>query len=340
MRGADPDLGLRAMDIKLHLGAHRCASTTFQTYLWANRTALAHKGVTCWTPRRTRDGLLRGLVRHPALITLNDERLAVRATGRMRIEFQRLERLGQETLLISEENLIGTLRNNLADTRLYPMLRERLLRFRPAFEGHRLQIGLCVRSYEDYWASALAYLLLKGFPKPSEDMLDFLTTQPRRWRSLVRDIAAVFPDADIMVWPFERLCSQPSAVLDIFATNASLSLPLAEIHRHRSPDVAQLNAALTLRGEARIDAGPRPQGQRWMPFDAEQTRVLRAEYRRDIAWLEAGAEGLARYVDGRQTPATRPDRALDVTGAEAAALAQMRGRTDGIEEGLGGSRAG
>ncbi|MDB4053291.1 hypothetical protein OAD19_01205 [Octadecabacter sp.] len=33
-----------------------------------------------------------------------------------------------------------------------------------------------------------------------------------------------------------------------------------------------------------------------MPFDQDQRNVLRAEYRRDLAWFAAGAEGLARFM--------------------------------------------
>ncbi|MDB4106378.1 hypothetical protein N9553_00765, partial [bacterium] len=105
--------GSRPMDILLHLGAHRCASTTFQSYLWNNRVALSKQGLTCWTPKRTRNGLLRGLVRHPALISVQDERDGIRSIGRMRVEISRLRNNGQDALLISEENILGSMRNNV-----------------------------------------------------------------------------------------------------------------------------------------------------------------------------------------------------------------------------------
>ncbi|MFP4275005.1 MAG: hypothetical protein ACLFRU_08260, partial [Paracoccaceae bacterium] len=50
------------MDIILHLGAHRAASTSFQRYLRANMAALAAQRTGVWGPLRTRGGLLRGVM--------------------------------------------------------------------------------------------------------------------------------------------------------------------------------------------------------------------------------------------------------------------------------------
>lgn len=352
------NLGLGPMEIILHLGAHRCASTTFQSYMWTNREILANAGLTSWTPRRTGDGLMRGMMRHPALITLEDERQAIRSVGRIRIELDRLRRAGQRTLIISEENLLGSMKNNLRDARLYPLLRERLMRFRPAFEGYDLTVGFGIRSYEDYWASCLAHLMGQGHARPNTDTLDWLTTQPRRWRSLVRDMAAAFPRADIVVWPFERLGGHPDVVLQQLIGRFSPAPGSDGAWRNRGKTLVELNHLVTQRGEAPLDDRLLDTSARWMPFDEDQRSVLRAEYRRDLAWFKSGAECLARYADGRdQLPehsvrsvrpdlfkttrvhlmhAISPDRAQDATVA-ATIGAPIGGNDDGIKEGLGRS---
>jgi hypothetical protein len=351
------------VDLLLHLGAHRCASTTFQSYLWNNRVKLSKQGLTSWTPKRTRDGLLRGLVRHPALITIMDEKQGMRSIGRLRVEMARLRNNGQKALLISEENILGSMRNNILDTRLYSLLRERLMRFQPAFDGQKLTIGLSIRSYEDYWTSCLANLVTRGSPLPTVDLLDFLTTQPRRWRAIVRDIAAAFPEADIVVSPFERMANQPNVQLRALWPQDFHGLEDGNLWRSRGADLPGLNTILALRGEAAIHDGPIEAGTRWMPFDEDQRSVLRAEYRRDLAWLASGAEGLARYVDGRPaptpqsvgvrimdnqlnnqtgsgrpTPAPCPDRG-DMTRTTKDDVVLLRGQNDGIEKGLGRTSA-
>lgn len=352
--------GASPLDIMLHLGAHRCASTTFQKFLWNNRVSLANQGLTTWTPKRTRDGLMLGLMRHPALISVQDERNAMRSIGRIRIEVERLSRNRQRGLLISEENIIGSMRNNVLDTRLYPLLGERLMRFIPAFEGRRLRIALCIRAYEDLWTSSLSYLLSRGGTVPNVDLLDFLTTQPRRWRHVIRDIAQVFPDAEVLVWPFERMAGTPAAQLSALWGKPHGLTEDETLWRNRSLDLIDLNKVLALRGQSVIKDGPIGTGTRWMPFDEDQRALLRAEYRADLDWLERGADGLARFVsgrpapmhyeqqqtnapDGRTTPAIRahssPDRGEIIRTATQDAV-HFGGRQDGtkdsrIERGVG-----
>lgn len=330
------------MDVILHLGAHRTATASFQAFLRANHVPLARAGLTCWTPTRTRDGLLAGLVRDPALITIEDERKAARSIGRIRIEVERLARAEQTALLISDANILGCMANNLADMRLYPLLRERLMRFVPAFDGRALRIGLCVRSFDEYWASVLAYYLPRGGSVPDQDLLDCLTTQPRRWRTLVRRIAVVFPDAQIVVWPFERFAGQPrrqlAALWDGNASSLTGSMDDAACWRNRANNLAALNAVLALRGERPLRRGPLDANARWMPFSEDQLAVLRADYRRDIAWFKSGAEGLATFIDGRPTRAMAthnlPDRAIDHSTGGITAL-HIGGHNNGIEKGLG-----
>lgn len=322
----------------MHLGAHRTASTSFQRFLWANRVQLARAGLTCWTPKRTRDGLLAGLIRHPALITIEDEEKAARSIGRIRIEVERLSRSGQSALLISDENILGGMVNNLADMRFYPLLRERLMRFVPAFEGRKLRIGLCVRSFDDYWASVLAFHLPHGGAAPDQDLLDCLTTQPRRWRTLVRSIAAVFPEAEIVVWPFERLAGQPRRQLEALWHGPTGTLAEGWFWANRANNLAALNDVMALRGERPLQEGPVDADARWMPFSEDQLAVLRADYRRDIAWFKSGAEGLATFIDGRPTPAVptnrMPDRAIDQSTGGITAV-HIGGYDNGIKEGLG-----
>jgi hypothetical protein len=328
------------MDILLHLGAHRTATSGFQAFLWANRAALAAAGLTPWTPRRTRDGLLDGLIRHPMRVTLTDERRAARALGRLRLEFDRLDRAGQSALLISEENLLGTMMNNIEDRGLYPFLTDRMARYAPAFDGRGLHVGLGIRDYADYWASCLGFAIGRGHPAPDRALLDCLVTQPRRWRHLVREIATVFPAARITVWTHEAMAGRARAVTAALSGQgvpAGLTDP--RDRHNRGPGYDAVVEALALRGETLPEAAARQSAGRWMPFDADQHAVLHAQYRQDLAWLDAGAEGLAVHLDGRTPPATphRPgptgERNLRVVPAPGPA--PNGGLKDGIEKGVG-----
>lgn len=324
------------MDIYLHLGAHRSANQTFHQFLETNKVALAHAGIVVWSPKRTRDGLMRGLTRAPEKITMEDERQGIRSIGRMRAALEQLEREGVRAVLISDPNLLGDMQDNLSQTTLYPLVNERLMRLQPVFADRPLRVGLTMRSYEDYWTSVAAFGMALGRDAPNDDMLDFLTTHPRHWRHVVRDIAVAFAHAQVFVWPFERMAGRPQDMLQALCGNHITTLTISNDWLGRGEDLRQLNRSRLLLGQPPLGTTTPDHGARWMPFSREHQRVLRAEYRQDIAWLDAGAQGLAHYIDGRSAPAPNPN----VWGQTQTATAgitpvEVRGHTDGIEKKLG-----
>jgi len=325
--------GSRTMDIYLHLGAHRCANQTFHRFLDTNNEVLNERGIAVWTPKHTRNGLMRGLRRAPEKITLDDERQAVRSVGRMRIEMARLEKQGRRALLISDPGLLGDLGDNLQKPTLYPLLQERLMRLQPVFAGRPLRIGLSIRSFEGDWASVLARRLSQGYAAPKPDTLDFLTTQPRHWRHVVGDVAASFPDAQLLVWAFERMAARPDSVLETLCGPSVSDLSYSSEWVGRSRDLNQLNRLMETCGQPPLMSGSAAKGTRWMPFSADHQSVLRAEYRRDLAWLQAGAQGHAGYTIGRKRPVLPPDgRGQTYSGTVVSDPAGTRGYTDGIKK--------
>ncbi len=293
------------MDVILHVGAHRTGTTTLQRFLAANRAALAGHGIAVWGPERTRDGLFSGLVKAPHRITLEDERRGRRSCGMIRVELQRLADRGIGTLIVSEENMIGSMENNIFNRRLYPHAGERLERFFDGFGAQTVRVALGVRSYDRAWASALGYFLKAGFPLPEDAGIRALAEQPGRWRHVVRRIAQVFPAAKLAVWPFEALVGLPEVQLAALL-GRPLPGPFAATREwhNAGPSRAALHGLLAGAGAppaalARIGAGPGA----WHPFTPGETAMMRAAYAQDLGWLRAGAEGLATYTD---SPAAEP----------------------------------
>ncbi len=306
------------MDVVLHLGAHRTASTTLQAFLSRNAGPLQRRGVVSWGPARTRSGLLAGLMRHPGQANLMSERRSARSSGLVRLEMERLARAGAATLIVSEENMIGTVRGNLAEAALYPGLDVRLIRFRAGFADRCSRVALAIRSYEGYWASGLAYGVARGGRIPNRARLDRLVAQPRRWRDVIREVAQTFPAAEVVVWPFERFAGRPEAQLALMTGRPVAVEGLSGLRdwANRSPGLDRLRevAGLRLIGPAEGDLPPGP--GRWMPFDTDQRARLAKAYQDDLDWLRSGADGFARFVEdltglgtaekstGRQTSAT------------------------------------
>ncbi|MEL7212944.1 MAG: hypothetical protein AAGK92_09805 [Pseudomonadota bacterium] len=286
-----------AMDVILHLGSHRTGTTTFQSYLANNERMLKRLGIVSWRPKRLRKGMMSGLLGRPDQVTAHGFKRAQRSCGLIRMEMDRMQKLGVSHLIVSEENMIGAMRNNLREERLYPGLAARMARMREAFADSCTRIVLCVRSYDEYWASSLGYAVASGHSVPMKGQLDRLVTQPRRWRHMVTELSDAFPAAHLVVWPFEAMAGQPEKQLRLMTgTNAPLPLKGARAWHHKGQSDANLQQLVAERGEAEALAFFTGEADRWMPFDGAQQMALRAQYASDIRWLKNGADGCATFV--------------------------------------------
>lgn len=278
------------MDVILHVGAHRTGSSALQHHFARNRAALDAAGAVYWGPRVTRDGLFRGAIGGVEGVMAWQER---RFAGRCRMRAEAVRRTGASHLVISDENMLGSLRGCLEHTKLYADAGRRIAAYAHGFDEHKITVALCLRDYADWWTSAIAFRLMRGGPLPHTDMREHAVTQPRRWRHVVEEVARVLPDARVAVWTFEESARAPDHI-----TSQLTGLPTA------APDPKLRNArptASNLRDVLRacdIDAARFnwPEGQ-FMPFAPAETEALAAQYQEDLAWLHAGAGGLADYID-------------------------------------------
>lgn len=286
------------MDITLHIGAHRTATTTLQTALARHRPVLRAAGVEVWGPDRTRAGLFMGLIVNPQKVTPVDDWQAGRTTGLIRAEVRRLADTGIRRIVVSEENMLGSVHRNLQDCALYPLADDRLLRLGPAFAGLPLRIVMGIRSYDTYWASALMFgILQRQHRLPPPDMIARLAAQPRRWREVVADVARVFPQADIRVWHYEDIGDDPLAQIAVLTAGVTLRGDGARTeHCNASPRRDTLRRMLRLSGQTGGTDSLPPGDGAWMPFVAETVARMQDQYCADLDWLEKGADGLARGV--------------------------------------------
>ena len=277
------------MNVFLHIGAHRCATTTFQDYLRQNDSRLGLQGVGFWGPLRTRKGLFSGIVPTPGVSFGRDKQR--RAAGRVQLQLTRAAGLGVDQLLISDENVMGSVRANLRMGELYCGVGERLARFNQAFGGRITDLAISIRSLDLYWTSAMGFALARGRKFPSESELDRLVRSPRSWRDVITDAACAMPDVRLHVLPFETFAGRPDAQLQALIQQ-STPRSHARIWHNATPRLPQLRD-LVGPGIAR----KLPEGEgRWQPFTWMQQAALRETYADDMMWLTAGADGLARLV--------------------------------------------
>ncbi|WP_299687660.1 hypothetical protein [uncultured Tateyamaria sp.] len=304
------------MKTVLHIGAHRTGTTTFQTYLSRNRTALQAQGIACWGPWITRKGLFAG-IQQPTPMA---RRSAMgRARGRLALRRHMVQQdLGAQTLVVSEENIMGSMVRNLRHGKLYDDVGERLARFIAAFDGDVHTVVVGIRALDHYWASLAAHSVVRGYSVPDRDCLSHICAARRTWRDVISDIACAAPDARIQVLPFERFAGQPDAQLSAILGRRAPQDAVSD-WRNRRPNLAQLRAVLAERGE-RPDMLNGP-GERWNPFFRAEVSALREAYADDMFWLTAGASGLATLTED-----------LDRTEAEWPVDPLTRGHYDDIKE--------
>ena len=278
------------MKVILHIGAHRTASTTLQSYVRRHAKALRDDGIGFWGPGRTRKGLFAGIQPTPGF----GPEAAYRARGRILLQMKRAQANHVHTLLISDENMMGSVRLNLRTGRLYPDIGERMSRYISALDHRIDKIVISVRGLDHYWASAMAYGVARGHAVPDAARREAITRHVRTWRDVVADVACAAPLAQIEVIPFEKSAGRPDLMLSA-CTGHATPRDTAPEWLNRAPNAGQLRALLMERGDNAIDVPDTT--ERWSPFDETGRAALREAYADDMHWLVAGADGLATLTE-------------------------------------------
>lgn len=277
------------MELVLHLGAHRTATTSFQHYVSENAAELRARGVVVWGPSDTRDGLLTGVLPVSGYNSSADQ--LKRAKARIALRLAKAEEAKVETVLISDENMIGAPRRNLRDHKLYAAIGERMARYNDAFDGRLTSVSLTIRAQDTFWASVMSFAVMRGHKLPSTGLLRTLSQASRTWRDVITDLSCAVPGVKINVMPFETIAGLPEMRFAMMTGKDNLPLKSAREWLNRAPDLRQLRRCLATRGG---DVSSLPTGAgRWQPFDSEQLCALKEAYADDLFWLRSGAEGLA-----------------------------------------------
>jgi hypothetical protein len=284
----------RIMEVILHLGAHRTATTSFQSYMKRNGDIwkTAHVGYS--GPRRTGRGL------HAAILSGRGhgwgDPVFQAALRRVKRQIDHARARGLKQLVVSDENMIGTVQNNMRAGQLYPDVAERLALFARAFEGQVATILFSPRSLGDYWCSALACSIGLGMDVPDRARLNDIAMSRRGWREVITDIAGAFPEAALRVLPFERHAGAPHLLLQ---EGAGIAAPQDKTRTRLNP-CATLPELRRVLNERRAATTALPFGMgRWNPFTNEEHAALRELYADDMMWLVAGADGLATLTEDR-----------------------------------------
>lgn len=309
---------VRAIDIILHIGAHRTGTTSFQTYMRRAGNELSARGIAFWGPDTTCKGSLSKIYSNRS--GRYGEASRSHDCGSFGAPLHTARAAGTRRLIISDENFMGSMRNNIRQAALYPQVSERVVCVTQALGSGVSTILLSPRSVENYWCSALAFCVMRGVPVPDLQKRAAIARSCRGWRDVIAEVAKALPDVVIKVLPFEKYSGRPDQFLsDAVDIDAPICRERAPVNV--SPGLPALRRAMSANGQ---DASVLPLGMgRWNPFTNEQHSALKELYADDMMWLRSGADGLATLVeDGSLTNAgTNPPRA-----------AKRKGQFDEFEE--------
>jgi hypothetical protein len=277
------ELGGTMARMIVHLGAHRTGTTALQQYLIKKRVAMESRGILTLCPPLTRSGLLDGLIANPARLTpedISDGNRSVRSLQKLFVT----TRSEGKRLFLSEENILGTMENNLHQGRMYPDLEKRLVRFQDAFsEVDTFYIS--IRNLLDWWSSCLAFLIGQGASPPNKEKIFEIAASDRTWRDVIQLIVSIYPQKSVVVRDFGLSLGNQARQLSI-VTGWNDEFPEIEKIGRSNPSSSteSLRKILIERGDVR-GAESLPNRLEYLPFSDSQARELQARYKADVEWL-------------------------------------------------------
>lgn len=285
---------------RIHIGAHKTATTHVQDILAALRPDLATQGLDIIPTDPLRAGLEQQFRRRRTLLA---------GTGVMSWMLQRYFaqfRLGQPVVVISEENLLGPAVDLLASTP-YPRLEDRLRILASLRKSAPVQFYLSIRSFDRVLPGAYATAMRFNYfrPRPMDKLRAGLHQNPPSWSAVIARIRAAAPDVPLRVWRQEDYAHHDRAILSEFLGTPLDSLPdLPRPTSTMTPSAEAIAAAEKLSRDvspedwnAQVEALYRqmPADQthaRYMPFDADDIALLKQRYAQDLQEIEAQWPGM------------------------------------------------
>lgn len=241
--------------IVVHLGAHRTGTTYLQQFLKRNSVYLEGECIQLVYPPLSREQALTKL------------------------------QLTQTRAVVSDENILGTMEENISTGILYPSAEVCLARH-SALLKQADKVYLTIRRYDEWWASSITFCAKSGTPLPSLAQINKIARLPRTWNHVVDDVVAAAPQAEVVVREFNWKLSTPKQHLNRLTGWPEWGETTLEKRVHnRRPEIAAIADALLEKGDF-TGLSKLPLTNQYEPFTSEQTLHLRESYFRDVERLK------------------------------------------------------
>jgi len=203
------------MEVYLHLGAHKTATTFIQQTMQSNAETLAKSGIFVPKLEDIRAAITPGMAGKPMLEF--EECIA------LMLQNQALfQRNGPERLILSDENITGFPAEVFAKGAFYLDAKQRFGLLQAWLPVAPAKIIFAVRPYTTFFSSAYAQWLgpyaKKHGPKkrfiPRQVIQKKIAGLKRGWPAIIRDLRSVFPDTEIVLKEYR---AAPEYLEEMFA---------------------------------------------------------------------------------------------------------------------------
>ncbi len=180
-----------------HLGAHRTASTAIQFTMDENEAALSAQNSKAFTPKKNRKPLFNRIIS-----IANESKFGDQDEARQ-ILSPVFESLGEGlNVIISEENFIGTMRQNFRTGGFYQNS-QIVPKFLSEVFDREVEIVLSIRSYHEYYASAFSFLYGRVIQGDFDSYKQAILAQTRGWTEVVQELTQIQNVRKIHVLPMD-----------------------------------------------------------------------------------------------------------------------------------------
>ena len=181
------------MEIILHLGAHKTASTFLQKRLSRSQGRLRRHGISFHGPKSIRPRLAKALGDDPSL-SKREQYARRRDSLAWLIDDE--EEAGTRRLVLSEEQFLGSLRDMVLGDDFYSAAQDHMAPISDALGGRPVHVVASIRGYADFLASVYGQIVRGWRFMPFDGALrGHFLNQHRGWPELVDEIVMRFPTA-------------------------------------------------------------------------------------------------------------------------------------------------
>ncbi|MBN9890474.1 hypothetical protein [Salipiger abyssi] len=288
--------------IRLHVGAHKTATTYLQQYLAQNRSVLAHHGTAYWDTQDIRFKFKLAWDQHRL------DRRSLRARLGTRIRGDRIQMRMKEwfaldrDVLISEENLLGEC-DDFFGGAIYPDADARLALLAKVLPDKPLEVWLCLRGYPDFLASIYGEASRFWTCPAPEEFVERHAQPDGKWIEVIDRIRAALPTARLRVWTYENFRRlEPRLVEGMTGVAPTRLTPLAQSEVRAS---ASAKAILRM---AELPGSIRGAERQYRMLEMEHLHPIRDRSDRFSPWAETQrAQMMAAYRADLERIAARDD---------------------------------